>query len=133
MKLNKKGFTLVELLAVVVILLAISTVAISSISAAIERNKKKQDNAKVEVILNYAKLYYQSHKNTLTKKYGENRACIELGQLKDLSSEEKQYVSGDSIVGVIVYDKKNKKNEYILNKDFNDCDYYEKKKDDLSW
>ena len=34
-KLNKKGFTLVELLAVVVILLAISVIAVSSISAAI--------------------------------------------------------------------------------------------------
>ena len=41
MKLNKKGFTLIDLLAVVVILLAISVMAISSISAAIERNKVK--------------------------------------------------------------------------------------------
>ena len=58
MKLNKIGFTLIELLAVVVILLAISMIAISSISAAIERNKEKQNNAKIEVIISYAKLYY---------------------------------------------------------------------------
>ena len=60
MKLNKKGFTLIELLAVVVILLAISVMAISSINAAVERNKAKQDNAKKEVIVSYAKIYYEA-------------------------------------------------------------------------
>ena len=40
-KNNKKGFTLVELLAVIVILLAISVVAIPSISAGMERSKAK--------------------------------------------------------------------------------------------
>ena len=55
--LNKKGFTLIELLAVVVILLAISIIAVSSISAAIERNKVKQNDAKKELIISYAKIY----------------------------------------------------------------------------
>ena len=45
-RINKKGFTLVELLAVVVILLAISVMAISSIGAAVERNKAKQNETK---------------------------------------------------------------------------------------
>ena len=45
-KMNNKGCTLIELLAVVVILLAISVIAISSISAAIERNKGKQNEEK---------------------------------------------------------------------------------------
>lgn len=64
-KLNKKGFTLVELLAVVVILLAISVIAVSSISAAIERNKEKQNESKIEIIISHAKLYYDEHKNSL--------------------------------------------------------------------
>ena len=90
MKLNKKGFTLIELLAVVVILLAISVMAISSISAAIERNKAKQDNAKKEVIVSYAQIYYEDHKNSL----GLN-GCIPLGDLgevgltKDEMTDEK--------------------------------------------
>ena len=117
MKLNKKGFTLVELLAVVVILLAISTVAVSSISAAIERNKEKQDNAKIEVILNHARLYYQSHRNTLTNKYGKNRACIMLGDLSDLTDEEKKYSSGELIRGVIIINN----NKYIFSDDHSDC------------
>ena len=94
MKLNKKGFTLIELLAVVVILLAISMIAISSISAAIERNKEKQNNAKIEVKISYAKLYYESHKNT------ESDMCIELDKL-DLTDSEKVDTEGDAFVGVV--------------------------------
>ena len=94
MKLNKKGFTLVELLAVVVILLAISVIAVSSISAAIERNKEKQNNAKIEVIISYAKLYYEEHKNS------ETDTCIELYRL-NLSDAEETNADGDLIKGTI--------------------------------
>lgn len=94
MKLNKKGFTLIELLAVVVILLAISTIAISSISAAIERNKNKQNDAKIDVIISYAELFYQEHKNT------ESDKCIELGQL-NLTDSERVDANGNMFVGVV--------------------------------
>ena len=97
MKLNKKGFTLIELLAVVVILLAISVMAISSISAAIERNKAKQDNAKKEVIVSYAKIYYEDHKNSL----GLN-GCIQLGLL-DLSEDEMTGSNGEVFPGGVKY------------------------------
>ena len=97
MKLNKKGFTLIELLAVVVILLAISVIAISSISAAIERNKEKQNNAKKEVIVSYAKLYYEDHKNSLG-----NSGCILLSKL-DLSEEESKDADGEYFIGGVKY------------------------------
>lgn len=111
MKLNKKGFTLIELLAVVVILLAISVMAISSISAAIERNKAKQNNAKKDIIISYAELYYQSHKNT------ENDGCIELNQL-DLSETEKVDADGNLFVGVVTY---NSNNEFIFDSTRSNC------------
>ena len=98
MKLNKKGFTLVELLAVVVILLAISVVAVSSISAAIERNKAKQKEAKIEIILSQAKLYYDAHKNSLSTSGG----CIDLGLL-DLEENELLDADGNIIEGVVTY------------------------------
>lgn len=97
MKLNRKGFTLIELLAVVVILLAISVMAVSSISAAIERNKEKQNTAKKEVIVEYAKLYYEEHKNSL-----ETSGCISLDNL-DLSDKERVDANGDAFSGCIVY------------------------------
>ena len=97
MKLNKKGFTLIELLAVVVILLVITTIAITSISAAIERNKVKQNDAKKEIIVSYAKLYYQSHKNSL-----ETQGCLELGIL-GLSEDEITDANGEVFTGFVQY------------------------------
>ena len=98
MKLNKKGFTLIELLAVVVILLAISVVAVSSINSAIERNKAKQNNSKKEVIVSYAELYYEEHKNSLG-----TTGCINLSVL-DLSDNERVDADGEPFTGVVKYD-----------------------------
>ncbi len=97
MKLNRKGFTLIELLAVVVILLAISVMAITSISAAVERNKAKQDNAKKEVIVSYAKIYYEDHRNTLG-----NSGCIALDKL-DLRDDEGKDANGEYFEGKVRY------------------------------
>lgn len=99
MKLNKKGFTLVELLAVVVILLAISVMAVSSISAAIERNKNKQNEAKKKMLANYAEMYYTQHKNSLNKS-----GCISISSLASLLSEgEDKDADGDPFTGGIRY------------------------------
>lgn len=96
-RINKKGFTLIELLAVIVIMLAISVMAISSISAAIERNKAKQDDAKIEVIENYAKLYYEAHKNSLPV-----TGCIPLSLL-DLTDKEIEMSNGGIFPGGVTY------------------------------
>lgn len=103
MRLNKKGFTLIELLAVVVILLAISVIAISSISAAIERNKNKQNEAKKEVIISYAKLYYEEHKNSLPNPI---EGCITINML-DLSDSEIVDADGERFIGGVRYTNTN--------------------------
>lgn len=100
---NNRGFTLVELLAVVVILLAISVAAISSISAAIERNKVKQNNAKIAVIESYAKLYYDEHKNELINRSPKRISLDEL----DLEISEVSDVDGAQICGYVSYDPNN--------------------------
>lgn len=66
MKLNKKGFTLVELLAVLVILVVIMTIAIPSVASSIERSKNKQKNAKIELIESAAEIYLDRYKNSIT-------------------------------------------------------------------
>ena len=104
-KFNKKGFTLIELLAVVIILLAISVIAVSSISAAVERNKVKQNNAKQEVLVSYARLYYDQYKNSLG-----NSGKIRLDKLVDASlatNEEILDVDGNRFSGCIKYDSGN--------------------------
>lgn len=109
--INKNGFTLIELLAVVVILLAISVMAISSISAAMERNKAKQDDAKKEVIISYAKLYYDKHKNSIN-----DGTCISLDILKTnlgLTDSEITDSNGNTFSGVVLVSSNGTKFEYI--------------------
>lgn len=63
-KLNRKGFTLVELLVVLVILVVIMTIAIPSVTSSIERSKEKQKNSKIELIISSAELYVDKYKNS---------------------------------------------------------------------
>lgn len=100
---DQRGFTLIELLAVVVILLAISVIAVSSISASIERNKAKQNEAKIEVIVSYGKLYYEEHRNTLYRENGnKDSGCISISKL-DLSENEAVDANGEYFTGGVKY------------------------------
>ena len=62
-KINRKGFTLVELLVVIVILAVIMSIAIPSVTSSIERSKQKQKDSKIEMVLSAAELYVDRHKN----------------------------------------------------------------------
>ena len=64
-KMNRKGFTLVELLVVLVILVVIMSIAIPSVTSSIERSKQKQKDSKIEIIESAAELYMDRHKNTI--------------------------------------------------------------------
>lgn len=74
-RLNNKGFTLVELLATVVILLAISTVAITSISASMDRQNAKKDEATKKIIISYGRVYLEERVNANVK-------CVDVSVLK---------------------------------------------------
>lgn len=64
-RLNKKGFTLVELLVVIVILAVIMSIAIPSITSSIERSKDKQKTQIIKLIESAGELYIDKHKNTV--------------------------------------------------------------------
>lgn len=64
-RLNKKGFTLVELLVVIVILAVIMSIAIPSITSSIERSKDKQKTQIIKLIESAGELYVDKHKNTV--------------------------------------------------------------------
>ena len=70
-KLNNKGFTLVELLAVLVILVAIMSIAIPSISSSLERSKGKQEESKHKILESAAELYVTDHRNSI-----KNSSCV---------------------------------------------------------
>lgn len=64
-KLNRKGFTLVELLVVLVILVVIMAIAIPSVTSSIERSKQKQKDSKLEIIESAVDIYIDRHKNSI--------------------------------------------------------------------
>lgn len=100
-KLNNKGFTLVELLAVLVILIAIMGIAIPSISSSLERTKEKQNESRYKIIESAAEQYVTDHKNDVYRKLDSNNKCyFEINKLsKYLSDEEMQDASGNDLSG----------------------------------
>ena len=70
-RLNRKGFTLVELMAVIAILIIIIGIALPNITSSIERSKNKQKDAKKELIISSAELYFDRH-STADKTNGVN-------------------------------------------------------------
>ena len=121
MKLNNKGFTLVELLGVIIILMAILYLAIPSLTSSVERSKRKQFEQKKELIISAGELYISDIKTT-------KRKCkITLYKLKN-----EDYLSGITIINPF-NDKEEIKGEVIYNKDSadiytfcmdNECDNY---------
>jgi len=77
-KLNRKGFTLVELLVVLVILVVIMAIAIPSITSSVERSKQKQKDSKIELVMSAAEIYVDRHKNTYN---GSSTYVIEISDL----------------------------------------------------
>ena len=75
--LNNKGFTLVELLAVIAILIIIALVAIPNISSSIERTKDKQDAAIKRVIKSAGDLYTSNNKS----KFNSGGNCLSVSIL----------------------------------------------------
>ena len=112
---NNKGFTLIELLAVIVLLVTISAIAIPSITASIERSKARQSEAKVMVIVEAAKMYYSSHKNSLNSSGFLNNSCYISVNSLDLTEKELENPLGGSFLGGVFYDN----GEFTYSDNFN--------------
>ena len=60
---NNHGFTLVELLAVIVILGSVSAITIVGITASLERRDEKECEEQIELVKNAAKIYFSLQEN----------------------------------------------------------------------
>ncbi len=90
-KKNTKAFTLVELLAVIVILGLLAVVGITAVSRYIERAKKESNSETKDVLLLASKQYLQDNKDLAPKAIGEHKiiAAKELKKAKYLVSDLK--------------------------------------------
>ena len=61
--MNNKGFTLVELLAVIVILSGVSLVVVGSISSSLIKRDQKECEEQIELAKNAAKIYFSLNEN----------------------------------------------------------------------
>lgn len=90
-KMNNKGFTLIEILAVLVILVVIMSIAIPSITSSVERSKAKQREQVINIVKAQAELYADKHKNTFTQvSVGEliDEGYLTLEDAKDPQNEK---------------------------------------------
>ena len=114
MNMNNKGFTLVELLAVLVILSTIMWIAIPSISSSMERAKKKQNNVNTKVLIAAAEMYVADHRYAIMKQDGSS-CFVDVSSLLEgnyISDDVAVDADGNNINGVIVYTKSNNSYEY---------------------
>lgn len=77
MKMNNKGFTLVELLAVFVILISVSLVAVGGITASLDRREEREMEEIEELCVSASKIYF----SLLDK--GDSRTCVNVSELID--------------------------------------------------
>ena len=88
---NNKGFTLVELLAVIIILSSIALVAVASVTSSLARRDDKECDEQIELVKNAAKIYFSMNDSaTCSEKPGTK--CVKVSTLKSgeyLNSKDK--------------------------------------------
>ena len=105
--MNNKGFTLVELIAVMVILISISLITVASITSSLERRGEKEKEEQVELAIGAAKIYFSL----------EGGTCVMIQSLID-----KKYISDekkiDSLKKSFVIRLDDETNEYKYSRGF---------------
>ena len=111
--MKKKGFTLVELLAVIIILSLVLVIAVPSVNKYIKQSKEKAYNTQISTIIEAAQAYASANSGLLPRKE-EFVVKITLGQLKSsgLIKEEVKNPNDDKYFddALTIKIKKNKEN-----------------------
>lgn len=121
--MNKKGFTLVELLAIITLLMALLVLVFPSVLEMIQKKQQEIDQSKLELIYSAADTYMNNNKDTYPQTAG-NIYCISVQTLADehlLPFEADDSVlytddSKDTLTIVRIAIGKNSKNAYSVPK-----------------
>ena len=83
--MNNKGFTLVELLAVIVLLLAISVITVTNVTGSLKRNEANELASQEKMAISAAKVYFSFKGGS----YVDLQSLLNDGYIEDESSVEK--------------------------------------------
>lgn len=101
---NNKGFTLVELLAVIIVLSFIAAIAITSVSKSISNSKNNLKEVQEVEIINAAKKYYMTEDPTKLES-GESK-CINVSALIESGQFENDSIidptTGETFTGSVI-------------------------------
>ena len=98
-KIDNKGFTLVELIAVMVILVSIALVAVGGITSSLEKREIKECKEQKELAISAAKIYFSLNDAT----------SVSIGELNSSDSSKVDYFKNDNKI-----DKLSSDDEIIL-------------------
>lgn len=110
--MNNKGFTLVELIAVLAVMLTILLIAIPSISSAIDRNKENLSSKSIDIIKAASEIYVSTYlKKDIKTSYNNGTCYVKITDLinKDILSldEIKESSKDNEIDKIIIYKENN--------------------------
>lgn len=119
LKIDKKGFTLYELLGVIIVLALICLVAFPPILNTIKKNKDDIDEISKDLVFSASKLYVNNHMSMFKLDTQPYYACISVktlideGLLIDGALDEQSNINSNSSVKVV---KENSKYVYTIAK-----------------
>lgn len=117
MKLNNKGFTLVELLAVLVVLSAIMGLAIPTFSSTLDRSKINQEEQRKERIESASEVYVTDNRDEIYSNLSVNeidKCSIEVKKLVGNGYVNTEDATIDS-TDYVIFTKSNNTYEYSEN------------------
>ena len=115
MRKNKKGFTLVELLAVLAILVTILLVVIPSVTSSLSRNEKKELESKKQLVVNAVELNI-SERDCIFFPLKNSQCYLSISSLLEygwITINEIKSSNGTVLDGYVYYDNKTFKYKYI--------------------
>ena len=129
--MNNKAFTLIELLAIIIILGLLATIAAPNIMSAIKSSSEKADERQKKLIVEAAERWAVDNPNELAEKMTENKAIIKIEDLKEegyLSDEINSPSTKGEMQGCVLIEKIGNKYIYEYRND-NTCPSSEENQD----
>lgn len=105
MKLNNKGFTLIEILAVVIILSIIIAIMVPSVNYLIDKNKEDNYKQLEKSIINGTKVYLSDNRYNITLNYDSGLCEDEEAEESIASISENDLIDSKILISTLVDNK----------------------------